>query len=221
MIFGMSSPLKKPPRGVLHRTKERGGRAAARATVAAVTTCLMFAGIIAFADTPDATLDSVLGLLAQRRHGHALYTEQVDSALLRRPLHTSGELFFDAPDRLEKKTLLPAPQDLIIEGDLLTVIRGAHRRSMQLSDYPQLSPLLNGLRATLAGDRSALQKDFQVALTSSGSAWSLNLRPLASEAKPVYERIEIRGVDRNVQGVTLERATGERTTMTLSEPTGP
>jgi outer membrane lipoprotein-sorting protein len=182
--------------------------------------CLMFAGTTAFADTPDVTLDSVLALLAQRRHGHTLYTEQIDSALLKRPLHTSGELFFDAPDRLEKKTLLPTPQDLIVEGDQVTIIRGTHRTSMQLSDYPQLSPLLNGIRATLAGDRSTLEKDFQIALTANGSDWSLNLQPLASEAQPVYKRIEIRGVDGNVKGVILERVTGERTTMSLIEPTG-
>src|SRR5436305_3107153 len=55
------------------------------------------------------------------------------------PLHTSGELFFDAPDRLEKKTLQPAAQDLIVEGDELTMVRGSHRRSMRVSDYPQRS----------------------------------------------------------------------------------
>ncbi len=202
------------------RSEKRWLGVAARATLVGAGMSLMFLGMIAFADTPDVTLDSVLGLLAQRRHGHTLYTEQIDSALLKRPLHASGELFFDAPDRLEKKTLLPKPQDLIVEGDQVTIIRGTHRTSMQLSDYPQLSPLLNAIRATLAGDRPTLEKDFQVALSSSGSVWSINLKPLASEAKPVYERIEIRGVDGKVARLTLERVTGERTTMTLSEPTG-
>ncbi len=181
----------------------------------------LLVGVSAFAAAPDATLDSVLELLAQRRHGHAIYTEQIDSPLLKRPLHTSGELFFDAPDRLEKKTLVPVPQDLIVEGDLVTIVHGRHRASMQLSDYPQLSPLLNGIRATLAGDRATLEKEFQLALTATGSAWSLDLQPLASESKPLYKHIEIRGVDGRVQGVTLERASGERTTMTLSEPTDP
>ena len=35
---------------------------------------------------------------------------------------------------------------------------------MRLSDYPQLSPLLNGIRSTLAGDRPALEKHFQLTL---------------------------------------------------------
>jgi outer membrane lipoprotein-sorting protein len=181
---------------------------------------LMLAGATAFAEAPDISLDSVFSLLAQRPHGHVLYSEEVQSALLKRPLHSSGELFFDAPDRLEKKTLQPAAQDLIVEGEVLTMVRGKHHMSMQLSDYPQLRPLLTGLRATLAGDRSTLEKNFQLAMTASGPTWTLSLRPLASETAPVYERIEIRGTEGNVQGVTLERANGERTTMSLTEPAG-
>jgi hypothetical protein len=65
-----------------------------------------FTGILltlsAFADTPDTTLDSILASLAERRHGHAVYSEQIESALFKRPLHTSGELFFDAPTGWKK-----------------------------------------------------------------------------------------------------------------------
>ena len=40
---------------------------------------------------------------------------------------------------------------------------------------------------------STLEKNFSSALTASGSAWTLDLQPLASEAKPLYQHIEIRG----------------------------
>jgi hypothetical protein len=185
--------------------------------LSALTSVLLAAGA-AFAEAPDAQLDSILASLAKRRHGHALYSEQIDSALFKRPLHTSGELLFDAPDRLEKKIMQPAAEDLLVEGDVLTIARGTHRTTMRLSDYPQLSPLLNGIRATLAGDRSMLEKNFQVAVKTSGPDWELTLQPLPADTKPVYQRIQIRGVGGSVASVTLERATGERTTMTLSEP---
>jgi len=175
-------------------------------------------GAMLCAQAQDLTLDSILALFAQRQHGHVNYTEEVASDLLERPLHTSGELFFDAPDRLEKRTLKPSPQQLIAEGDQLTLVRGRHRASMRLSDYPQLSPLLNGLRATLAGDRATLEKNFQIALSARGEDWTLGLQPLASEDKPVYKRIEIRGNGGDIQNVSLERSNGERTLMTLSKP---
>jgi len=215
----MSCPRQTPPR----RVAQPGGAPPHRPTalVVAAVTSLWLAGATAFAVAQEISLDSILARLAERPHGHALYTEEVQSALLKHPLHSSGELFFDAPDRLEKKALQPVAQDLIVEGDVLTVVRGKHRASMQLGDYPQLRPLLTGLRATLAGDRSTLEKNFQVAMATSGSAWTLTLQPLSTETAPVYRHIEIRGTEGHVQGVTLERVNGERTIMSLTEPAGP
>jgi outer membrane lipoprotein-sorting protein len=172
----------------------------------------------ACADVSGVDLNSILASLAKRQHGHVLYSEQIESALLKRPLHTSGELFFDAPDRLEKRTLQPRADDLLVEGDVVTIVRGTHRTAMRLADYPQLSPLLNAIRATLAGDRPTLEKNFQITASADGPGWSLTLEPLPSETKPVYKRIQIRGGDGAVRSVMLERVTGERTTMTLSEP---
>ena len=216
----MSCLRSRPPRFVAGQFGAQRRRWAVLAALVAASASLVLGPVTAFADAQEISLDSVFALLAQRPHGHVLYSEEVQSALLKRPLHSSGELFFDAPDRLEKKTLQPVAQDLIVEGEVLTMVRGKHRASMQLSDYPQLRPLLTGMRATLAGDRSTLEKNFQLAMTASGSAWTLSLQPLASETAPVYKRIEIRGVDGNVQGVTLERANGERTIMSLTEPAG-
>jgi outer membrane lipoprotein-sorting protein len=214
----MNSPVHKPvsfiPR--LDGTSRRG--LTARAALLLALTGLLLAGTTAFSGSPDAALDAVLASLAKHRHGHVLYSEQIESALFKHPLYTSGELFFDAPDRLEKRTSQPAPEDLLVEGDVVTIVRGTHRTSMRLSDHPQLSPLLNGIRATLAGDRSALEKYFQLAFTADESQWELVLQPLSSESKPVYKRVVIRGIDGTVRSVTLERATGERTTMALSEP---
>jgi hypothetical protein len=196
-----------------------GRRPTIRALLLAALTCASAVAAPAFADAPDTGLDSVLASLAQHRHGHALYSEQIDSALFKHPLHASGELFFDAPDRLEKKALVPAAEDLLVQGDVITIARGAHRTSMRLSDYPQFSPLLNAIRATLAGDRASLEKTFQISFDSSGSGWELTLQPLPSEPNPVYKHIQIRGIDGTVKSVSLERANGERTTMTLSAPT--
>ncbi len=206
----------------IRRDSRLGGAGRRRADtlwpLRAMSASLWAVGMTLCAQAQELTLDAILGLFAQRQHGHVLYSEQVDSALLEHPLHTSGELFFDAPDRLEKRTLKPTPQQLIAEGNQLTLIRGRHRTSMSLSDYPQLSPLLNGLRATLAGDRATLEKDFRLSVAASGSSWNLSLQPLASDAKPLYQRIEIRGHGADIREVMLERSSGERTTMTLSAP---
>ena len=35
-------------------------------------------------------------------------------AMLKEPLHSSGELLYEAPDRLEKRTLKPRPEVLLL-----------------------------------------------------------------------------------------------------------
>jgi outer membrane lipoprotein-sorting protein len=168
-----------------------------------------------------AELDEILAALAQHPHGHAQFTETVESALLRRPLRSSGELFFTAPDRLEKRTLAPSAETLIVAGDVVTISRGRHQSSLRLSQYPQLSPLLDGIRATLAGDRRGLERSFQVAASRTADAWTLTLRPLGEEAAPAYERIVIQGSGGSVQSVTMERRNGDRSVLKLTETAGP
>ena len=60
-----------------------------------------------------AAFEQLLKLLAERRHDHVTFTEVQQLAILDRPLHSSGELLYDAPDRLEKRTLEPRREDQI------------------------------------------------------------------------------------------------------------
>ena len=60
---------------------------------------LLLPACAAFAATDD--VDQLMSLLAQRREGHVAFTEQHFVALLDRPVESSGELFYTAPDKLE------------------------------------------------------------------------------------------------------------------------
>jgi hypothetical protein len=171
------------------------------------------------ADT-DHDLDSILNALAQRKHAHVEFDERITSSLLKKPLRASGELFFDAPDRLEKRTSKPAPEDLVVEADVVTIVRGGRRNTIRLSQYPPLRPLLEGIRATLAGDRAALQKSFQLTVDRADKAWTLTLRPLPAPAASTYELIRIRGSAGIVLSVMMQRTNGDRTEMSLTGPTG-
>ena len=111
---------------------------------------------------PMGDLDEVMRLLAMRRHGRVEYVEQHFLAILDHPVESSGELRYDAPDRLEKRTLLPHPEDLVLAGGVLTMERGGHSRVLDLQRYPQIQPFIESIRATLAGDRNALERIFHV-----------------------------------------------------------
>ena len=75
------------------------------------------------ADSRD--LDQVMAMLAMRQHGRVEFVEQHFISVLSRPIESSGELRYDAPDRLEKRTLKPRAETLVLQGEVLTVERAA------------------------------------------------------------------------------------------------
>src|SRR3984957_16206272 len=115
------------------------------------------------ADSRD--LDQVMGMLAMRQHGRVEFIEQQFLAVLSHSVESSGELRYDAPARLEKRTLKPHAETLVLSGEVLTLERAHSRRVMDLHAYPQVLPFVESLRATLAGDRTALERLFRLEVT--------------------------------------------------------
>src|SRR5271165_666930 len=103
-------------------------------------------GLPAHASADD--LDDLMRLLAERQHGRVDFVEQHFLALLKRPVESSGELIYDAPDRLEKRTLEPRTESIVLAGDVLTIRRGRTNHVLDLAAYPQILPFIESIRAT-------------------------------------------------------------------------
>jgi hypothetical protein len=170
---------------------------------------------------PMGDLDEVMRLLAMRRHGRVEFVEQHFLAVLRRPVESSGELLYDAPDHLEKRTLLPRPENLVLDAGVLTVERGGHRRELDLHRYPQIQPFVESIRATLAGDRGALERVYRLEFGGSLSRWSLTLEPLDRELARVVHQVRIDGSRDQLLRVEIRQPDGDRSLMTLRTPAAP
>jgi hypothetical protein len=168
---------------------------------------------------PD--LDAVMGLLAMRRHGRVEFVEQQFLAILDHPVESSGELRYDAPDRLEKRTLLPHPEDLLLSGGVLTMERGGRSRVLDLQRYPQIQPFVESIRATLAGDRSALERVFHVDFSGNVQRWRLTLVPLDGRLTRNVKQVQIDGSQDQLLRVEIRQADGDRSLMTLRAPAAP
>jgi hypothetical protein len=156
-----------------------------------------------------ASLDQVLQLLAAHRHGHVAFTEVHRFAMLDGPLESSGELLYDAPDRLEKRTLEPKPEDLLLEHDALTVQRGSRRRVLPLRDYPQAVPFVESIRATLAGDRAALERYFTLQFSGALDDWTLELVPRDAALARAVQQVRIRGERDALRSVEIRQSDGD------------
>jgi len=169
----------------------------------------------------SAAFDQLLKLLAERRHDHVTFTEVQALAILDRPLRSSGELRYDAPDRLEKRTLEPRPEDLVLEHGTLSIERDHHRRSVSLRDFPQAVPYVESLRATLAGDRAALARYFTVQFSGTLGSWTLELTPTDAVVKRSVQRILITGESDRIRTVQIRQSDGDTSTLTIGREIGP
>ncbi|MDP9082513.1 MAG: outer membrane lipoprotein carrier protein LolA [Pseudomonadota bacterium] len=160
-------------------------------------------------------LDEVMRLLAMRQHGRVEFVDQQFLAALKHPLESMGEMRYDAPDRLEKRTLKPRPESVLLEGGMLTVERGHSRRVVELRSYPQLLPFIESIRATLAGDRAALERVFHVEFAGSIDRWTLTLVPLDRQIAKYAVQVQIVGAADQLRQVDIRQADGDRSRMTL------
>ena len=163
----------------------------------------------------SAVFGELLRLLAERRHDHVTFTEVQQLAILDRPLHSSGELLYDAPDRLEKRTLEPRREDLLLEHGMLSIERDHHRRSVALRDFPQAVPLVESLRATLAGDRAALARYFTVQFSGTLARWTLELTPTDATVERSVQHIVITGETDRIRTVQIRQSDGDTSTLTI------
>ncbi|MBV8147119.1 MAG: outer membrane lipoprotein carrier protein LolA [Gammaproteobacteria bacterium] len=168
-----------------------------------------------------AGFEQVLKLLAERRHGHVAFTEVQHLSILDRPLQSSGELSYDAPDRLEKRTLEPHPEDLLFEHGLLTIERNHRRRSVALRDFPQAAPFIESLRATLAGDRAALEHYFEVHFSGDLAAWRIELRPQDPAMRRTAALILIDGRQERIRTVEIRTSDGDTSTLSIGSDLAP
>jgi Outer membrane lipoprotein carrier protein LolA-like len=173
----------------------------------------------AFAAADD--LDDVMHLLAARRHGEVSFVEQKFIALLKRPVESSGELLYDAPNRLEKRTLEPRPESLLLVDNVLTVERNHHARVLDLKSYPQVLPFVESIRATLAGDRGALERLFRLEFSGNLARWTLKLVPRDAEVAKTVAEVQIDGMRDDLIKVEIREADGDRSLMTLRAHSAP
>jgi hypothetical protein len=161
------------------------------------------------------TLERLLAGFAAQRESRASFVEKKIVQVLERPLVSSGELSFEAPDRLEKKTLRPRPELLRLEGDALTLERGGERLRLDLRSFPEVAAFVQSIRGTLAGDREALERIYRLRLEGAASSWALTLTPRESGMAALVESVRIAGRRADVSVIEIRYASGDRTLMSV------
>lgn len=179
----------------------------------------LLATVLALASTVAAaqwSLSELMAALAARGSGEAQFTEHRYVPVLDAPVLSSGTLRFVAPDRIEKHTLAPRAESLILAGDQLTLRQGTRARSLALGDLPDQGLAINSLRGTMAGDLAALRRGWNVELRGERRQWTLELTPLASAVGRYIEAVQIDGRQDQVNRIEIRQADGVRSVMQVT-----
>jgi outer membrane lipoprotein-sorting protein len=181
------------------------------AMVAMACAVLIPAGAMA----ADWNIDQLMQLLAGAKPERARFVEKKYLSMLDRPVESSGELRYTAPDRLEKRTLKPKAESMVVEGNTLTIERGKQQHVIQMQEYPELAAFIDSIRGTLAGNRSALERTFKLKLEGSKERWKLQLTPADASIGRNVHMIRIEGVQDDVRSIEIIQTDGDRSQMTI------
>ena len=177
----------------------------------------LFAAMVlpAYAADPAWGLPELMIDLGRVKQAKGTFVEKKYLKLLNAPLESSGQLIYTAPYRLEKLTLSPKPESMVVDQDTLTVEMRGRKRSLQIQDYPVLWAFVESIRGTLKGDLSALQQFYQVKLEGTRQSWQLHLQPTEKKMVALIQTILIRGSKDRVNAIEIAEADGDRSIMTV------
>jgi Outer membrane lipoprotein carrier protein LolA-like len=160
---------------------------------------------------------TLMQAFAKTSSAEARFTERRTMSILKKPLDSSGVLRYTAPDRLEKHTLQPADEMLLVERDQITLERAGRKRVLALGDYPALWALVESMRGTLAGDAATLTRFYEARLDGSEARWVLTLVPREPRMSELVATIRLTGRNARIEEIDIFETGGDRTSMTIDE----
>lgn len=172
----------------------------------------------ASAQANDIDMPKLMQLFAASKSIKAEFVERKYLRVLDAPVESRGDLLFQAPSRLEKRTQHPRAETMLIEGNKVSIERGTFKRSMSLDDFADMASLVQSLTATFRGDQAGIEKYFNWRLTGPSAKWQLVLKPKNSKLFVMLQEIRLSGIDNYVHTVETTLTDGDRSLMTLGRP---
>lgn len=192
---------------------------------------ILFSGLIVYAGqgipqtTEDWTIESLMVELSQVKHAKLEFLETKKSIFLITDTTIQGDMEYRAPDYIEKNTLSPFLEKVIIDGDTMSIEKtpttGKQEnlvlaQTYSVESHPVLKAAVESIRAMLAGNYDALKESYIIELSGPRTAWELSLAPKSDEILEYIEKINLAGEGIQIGKVVTIQADGDESTLELS-----
>lgn len=178
--------------------------------------CGLFALGLALPAAAAFDVAQLMTALAQHKGGRASFVETKHIAILDKPVTASGEMHYIAPHYLEKRTLKPKPELLLLDHDTLTIERGQQKLSINLANQPEALAFVDSIRGTLSGNRAALEKNYLLLLSGTVDQWKLTLLPSDQKIATLVQRITVSGNGNQIRSIEYLQADGDRSVLAIT-----
>ena len=159
--------------------------------------------------------EQLLAELAQNKQGRATFVETKYLAVLDRPIKSSGTLSFEPPARIEKDTLQPKREALVLDGDTLTVTRDGRTMTVNLREHAQVLSFVTAIRGVLLGDAQLLGQVYKIDVSGSQGSWRMVLTPRHAQLASVIKEIRMGGGGGRVRSVEYVEPNGDHAVMQI------
>ena len=159
--------------------------------------------------------------LARHKGGKAKFVEKKFLAVLDKPLVATGEMTYTPPDRLEKRTLTPKQETMLLDKDSLTLEREKQKLTINLGSQPEALAFIDSIRGTLSGNRAALERNYGLHLSGTADKWTLTLLPSEAKIAALVQRITVSGQRGQVRQIEYLQADGDRSLLSIEPVAAP
>lgn len=164
-----------------------------------------------------AELDAILSSTAVEPPAEIGFHEERHSPMFKEPMILTGRLEYLAEGVLRKVIETPFAEDILIDGDEITVTRGGETRKLSLNRSRALKHILAAIEAVLRGDRNVLEESFQVDLAGTDAAWTLAMTPTSRAVAKRMDSLEIAGDSKAATSIRINLSGDEWHLMTIGQ----
>ncbi len=188
--------------------------------LAGFVTALLLLFTASLATAQDCDLDSVCRSLTEYEATTGSFVMKRNIASVNRELSSSGD-FIICGEGIAWNTTKPLQTLLAVTEDkIIQRLPDGSKNIMDGSGNQTFKSIASTLSSLFSGDRAALEENFSVAFSASGSDWTMTLRPKDSSVASVMTSIIMEGSGREetfLNSLVLQEKGGGRISYLFSE----
>jgi outer membrane lipoprotein-sorting protein len=171
------------------------------------------------------TVKRLMWELSQVSYARLSFVETRQSMFLSTDMVVEGHIQYRAPDHIEKVTISPMSEKIVVDGDTMLVEKLAYARDhdavmetkhYSIESHPVLKATVGSIRYILAGNSEMLGEYYEMSISGQCENWTLELTPRTVEISDYTQKIILSGNESSILRYVTIQADGDESVMTLT-----